>query len=251
MAPALEAAPAWDDMTPLLARAMDLRRRAESTSRIVPTADQRTLIIVACVYIVAILLLWNIPYLKVALLPFKLLTVGFHEFSHAIVGLCTGAKIESIHLDPNEGGATRMRGGIPFLTLPAGYLGSSFIGAAMIATAFDIRASKVMTIIIGVFFLLTLWWARRDWLTWVLLLCMAGLIVAFWFIAHGIALQYLVLFLVRSVWFRACPMTLCRLGSTDRIGGHRPFSPPGCHVVSLFCMGHLRRSDLVSGAMAA
>lgn len=48
------------------------------------------------------------------------------------MGICTGAKIESIHLDPNEGGATRMRGGIPFLTLPAGYLGSSFIGAAMV-----------------------------------------------------------------------------------------------------------------------
>lgn len=64
--------------------------------------------------------------------PFKLLTVGFHEFGHAFMGVCTGAKIESIHLDPNEGGATRMRGGIPFLTLPAGYLGSSFIGAAMV-----------------------------------------------------------------------------------------------------------------------
>lgn len=40
---------------------------------------------------------------------------------------------------------------------------------------------------------------------WVLLLVMAGLIVAFWFIAHGIALQYLVLFIgvmscLYSVW---------------------------------------------------
>ena len=33
-------------------------------SRIDPTADQRTLIIVACVYVVVIVLLWNIPYLK-------------------------------------------------------------------------------------------------------------------------------------------------------------------------------------------
>lgn len=39
-----------------------------------------------------------------------------------------------------------MRGGIPFLTLPAGYLGSSFIGAALIACSFDIRASKVFAI---------------------------------------------------------------------------------------------------------
>lgn len=170
-----------------------LAKRADDA--IDPTADQRTLIIVACVYAVVIVLLWNIPYLKMIIYPFKLLTVGFHEFSHAIVGVLTCAHVESIHLDPNEGGATRMRGGIPWLTLPAGYLGSSLIGAAMIATSFDIRAAKIMTLIIAVFFLLTLWWARKDWLTWVLLLCMAGLIVAFWFIAHGVALQYLVLFI--------------------------------------------------------
>jgi hypothetical protein len=173
----------------------------DAQTRITPTADQRKLVIVACVYIVVIVLLWNIPYLKVALLPFKLLTVGFHEFGHAAVGMCTGARIESIHLDPNEGGATRMRGGIPFLTLPAGYLGSSLIGAAMIATSFDIRAANGMNIVIGVFFLFTLWWARKDWLTWVLLLCMAGLIVGFWFIADGVALQYLVLFIVSYASF--------------------------------------------------
>lgn len=54
MAPALQP-PA--DMTSL----HQLLRRA---SRIEPTADQRTLIIVACVYVVVICVLWNIPYLK-------------------------------------------------------------------------------------------------------------------------------------------------------------------------------------------
>ncbi len=63
-----------------------------------------------------------------------------------------------------------MRGGIPHLSLPAGYLGSSLIGAALIACGFDERASKVASIVVGVFFLFTLWWARRDWLTWVLIL---------------------------------------------------------------------------------
>lgn len=57
-----------------------------------------------------------------------------------------------------------MSGGIPALTLPAGYLGSSFIGAALIACGFDTNASKVASIVLAVFFLFTLWWARRDWL---------------------------------------------------------------------------------------
>lgn len=40
--------------------------------------------------------------------------------SHALAGVLTGARIESIALDPDEGGATRMRGGVLACTLPAG-----------------------------------------------------------------------------------------------------------------------------------
>ncbi|TIA93178.1 hypothetical protein E3P99_00311 [Wallemia hederae] len=88
-------------------------------------STQRTTLIVACVYVLVIGILWHVPYLRWLIYPFKLLTVGFHEFSHAIAGKLTGAKIESIRLDPHEGGETRMRGGWSFVTLPAGYLGSS------------------------------------------------------------------------------------------------------------------------------
>lgn len=178
---------------------VDLARR-ETPASLQINATQRTTIIVACVYAVAIVLLWTIPILNYVIYPFKLLTVFFHEMSHAAVGLCTGAKIESIELEPNEGGVTRMRGGIPHLSLPAGYLGSSLIGAALIACGFDERASKVASIVVAVFFLLALWWARKNWLTWVLVIGMAGLIVAFWFIADSIALRYLVLFIV------SCPI---------------------------------------------
>lgn len=108
--------------------------------------------------------------------------------SHAFMGLLTCAHIHSIELDreqhyvsvsplfmvnicmsssprtADEGGATRMSGGIPYLTLPAGYLGSSLIGAALIACGFDTNASKIASIVLAVFFLFTLWWSRRDWL---------------------------------------------------------------------------------------
>ncbi|PWN28940.1 hypothetical protein BDZ90DRAFT_250187 [Jaminaea rosea] len=194
-----------------------LTRRA---SRIDPTADQRTIIIVACVYAVVIAILWHFPILKYSLYGFKLLTVGMHEFSHAFVGLITGAKIESIKLEPNEGGATRMRGGVAWLTLPAGYLGSSFLGAAMIACSFDIRASKVMSIVLGVIFLMTAFWARRDWLTLLVLFITAGILVAFWFIAHGVALQFFVLFVgvmscLYSVWDVAEDLVFRKVEESD------------------------------------
>ncbi|KAF8898224.1 peptidase M50B-like-domain-containing protein [Gymnopilus junonius] len=135
------------------------------------------------------------PYLRVIIYPFKLLTVGFHEMSHALMGVLTCAKIHSIELDPDEGGATSMSGGIPWLTLPAGYLGSSFIGACLIACGFNTDASKVASLVMAVFFLFTLWWARRNWLSWLLIIGMSGLIVLFWFVAGGEALRYLVLFI--------------------------------------------------------
>ncbi|PAV23396.1 peptidase M50B [Pyrrhoderma noxium] len=164
-------------------------------STLQPTSTQRTTLIVAGIYIIAIAILWHVPFLSWIIYPFKLLTVGFHEMSHAIAGVLTCAHIESIELDPDEGGATRMSGGVPIITLPAGYLGSSLIGASLIACGFNINASKVACIVLAVFFLFTLWWARRNWLTWVLILGMSGLIILFWFVKGGVALRYLVLFI--------------------------------------------------------
>lgn len=167
----------------------------DAGDRLKPTPTQVTTLIVAGCYVIAIAILWHAPYLSFILYPFKLLTVGFHEMSHAVAGVLTCAKIHSVHLDPDEGGATRMSGGIPWITLPAGYLGSSFIGAALIACGFNTNASKVACIVLAVFFLFTLWWARRNVLTWMLIFLVAGLIVLFWFVAGGVALRYLVLFI--------------------------------------------------------
>ncbi|KAI0255241.1 peptidase M50B-like-domain-containing protein [Lactifluus subvellereus] len=165
------------------------------SSAITPNATQRTTLLVAGCYILIIGILWHVPYLNFIIYPFKLLTVGFHEMSHAFMGVLTGARIHSIELDPDEGGATTMSGGIPWLTLPAGYLGSGLIGAALIACGFDTNASKVASLALAVFFIFTLWWARRNLLTWVLLLGMSGLIVLFWFLKGGEVLRYFVLFI--------------------------------------------------------
>ncbi|KAF8162769.1 peptidase M50B-like-domain-containing protein [Crassisporium funariophilum] len=164
-------------------------------TQVTPNETQKNTLIVAGVYIVVIAILWHVPYLNVILYPFKLLTVGFHEMSHAFMGVLTCARIHSIELDPDEGGSTRMSGGISSLTLPAGYLGSSLIGACLIACGFNTNASKIASIVLAVFFLFTLWWARKNWLTWLLIFGMSGLIVLFWFVAGGIALRYLVLFI--------------------------------------------------------
>ncbi|QDS69603.1 hypothetical protein FKW77_008690 [Venturia effusa] len=182
-------------------------------------AQSVTLGIIA-VYVVVIALLWNIPYIRMVLWPFKMLTIAFHEFGHAITACCTGGRVKSITLDPREGGATLMSGGISALTLPAGYLGSSIIGALLIFCGFNIVASKIASIVLGVCFLLTLWWARRDWLTIVTVLLAVGLLIACWFIAHAEALRFVVLFIgvmsaLYSVWDICDDLILRKVNTSD------------------------------------
>jgi Zn-dependent protease with chaperone function len=93
-----------------------------------------------------------------------------------------------------------MTGGISAFTLPAGYLGSSLIGALLIFCGFDIVASKVASLVLGGCFLLTLWWARRDWLTIVTVLLAVALLVACWFIEHGEALRFVVVRTPLHLW---------------------------------------------------
>ena len=79
-------------------------------SKLDPNSQQLNTIYWIIGYSVFILIFWNVPYLKHILWPFKILTVALHEFGHASAGVCTGAKIISITLDPDEGGLTKMRG---------------------------------------------------------------------------------------------------------------------------------------------
>lgn len=157
------------------------------------TADaQKVTLGVIAAYVVVIAILWNIPYVRYVLWPFKMLVIAFHEFGHAFACKLTGGKVESISLDPREGGVTHMRGGKGGVTLPAGYLGSSLIGALLTFCGFNIVASKIASFVVGAAFLLIIWWGRRDWLTIGTVLAAIGLIIGCWFIAEAEALRYVI-----------------------------------------------------------
>ncbi|SPO06118.1 uncharacterized protein DNG_08807 [Cephalotrichum gorgonifer] len=184
------------------------------------TDTQKVTLGVIGAYVVVIALLWNLPYIKWILWPFKMLVIAFHEFGHAITACCTGGRVKSISLDPHEGGVTHMVGGHSSITLPAGYLGSSLIGALLTFCGFNTTASKVASIVLGVCFLLTLWWARKDWLTYLTIGLAVGLLVACWFIAHAQALRFVVLFIgvmssLYSVWDICDDLILRKVNESD------------------------------------
>ncbi|KAI1760799.1 peptidase M50B-like-domain-containing protein [Hypoxylon sp. FL1150] len=197
------------------------RRDAVSRRDLTVTSDaQKVTLGIIAVYVVVIAILWNVPYVRWSLWPFKMLVIAFHEFGHAITACCTGGRVKSISLDPREGGVTHMVGGKSAITLPAGYLGSSLIGALLIFCGFDIVASKIASIVLGVCFLLTLWWGKRDWLTIVTILLAVGLLVACWFIVHAEPLRFVVLFIgvmssLYSVWDICDDLILRKVNSSD------------------------------------
>jgi hypothetical protein len=75
--------------------------------------------------------LWTTPVTY----PLRLLVVFFHELSHGLAALGTGGSIVSLTLSPEEGGLATTRGGIRFVILSAGYLGSLFLGVALFLIA--------------------------------------------------------------------------------------------------------------------
>ncbi|KAL7090303.1 hypothetical protein ACP275_12G032400 [Erythranthe tilingii] len=91
------------------------------------------------VFTLVILALWR----TFLLTPFKLITVFLHEASHAIACKLTCGEVEGIEVHANEGGVTRTRGGIYWLILPAGYLGSSFWGMVLILASTNLLAAKI------------------------------------------------------------------------------------------------------------
>ncbi len=85
---------------------------------------------------------------------------------------------------------------------------------------FDIVASKVASIVLGVCFLLTLWWGKKDWLTILTILIAVGVLVGAWFIAHAEPLRFLVLFVgvmssLYSVWDICDDLILRKVNSSD------------------------------------
>ena len=98
------------------------------------------------VYFSVLWTFWETPVVY----PLKIFVVLLHELSHAIAAWATGGTVSSIELDPRQGGATWITGGIPLFTLSAGYLGSLLWGVALVRAAYWKRLRAwAMTAVIG------------------------------------------------------------------------------------------------------
>eukprot|EP00834_Sanchytrium_tribonematis_P008629 NODE_1081_length_2307_cov_0.795743.p2 type:complete len:231 gc:universal NODE_1081_length_2307_cov_0.795743:488-1180(+) len=166
---------------------------ANVEERLQPNQDQETFLIYMGVCVVVIGILWHLPFVKHILDPFKLIVVALHEVSHAIAGLATCAHIVSIEVTADQGGVTKMRGGIAWITLPAGYIGSAFFGALMVFSTFNTTALYVVSgfIILCLVFVLI---KASNWLSRGLTVLFITIIILIWVFA-AYYLRYFIGFL--------------------------------------------------------
>ncbi|MBV9282893.1 MAG: M50 family metallopeptidase [Chloroflexi bacterium] len=83
---------------------------------------------------VLIALVGSLPFGSLVFYPFALFVTLIHESSHAIAGLLTGGSVGSLQISPDLSGVTRISGGLQAVIAPAGYLGSTLAGVALLMT---------------------------------------------------------------------------------------------------------------------
>lgn len=90
--------------------------------------DQRRVVWLA-VFALVTLALWRTP----VLFPLRCFVVLVHEAGHALAALATGAEVVRLVVNPDESGHVVYRGGSVIITASAGYVGSSLLGAGLLA----------------------------------------------------------------------------------------------------------------------
>lgn len=93
----------------------------------------------------ASVVLAQVPFINWIFGPINTFVTAVHEMSHALVCLMTGGSVTGLTIVSDghgHGGLTFCRGGMPFLYSQAGYLGTTFFGCLLIASARDPKLSR-------------------------------------------------------------------------------------------------------------
>lgn len=122
-------------------------------------AGQRLLIAATA----ATVLVAFVPGAQLLLYPLRLFVTLVHEGGHAVMTLLTGGAVRAIAIDPSGSGVTYSVGGIPFVVLMAGYLGTLAVGALSLQIGRRPGAGRGALLLMGVVAgLVTVLWVRNP-----------------------------------------------------------------------------------------
>lgn len=104
----------------------------------------------------------KIPFASSILFPFSMFVTYLHESSHGLAAILTGGALVSFTMEMDTSGLAHTQGGIRFLILIAGYLGTTIWGALLITASIKKVKGKIILSSLSLFFLLfTLLFARN------------------------------------------------------------------------------------------
>ncbi|MEQ1823090.1 MAG: M50 family metallopeptidase [Fimbriimonadaceae bacterium] len=92
-------------------------------------SSQKQLLLLSSLVVIS----WFVPYLHWLTLPLQYLYTHLHELGHAIAALLTGGQQIVIRVFADGSGETVSLGGVQILVSPAGYIGSTLMGALVLA----------------------------------------------------------------------------------------------------------------------
>ena len=111
----------------------------------VPPPDRRKDLVWILGFAVVTVLLWHTP----VLFPLRCFVVLVHETGHALAALLTGASVSHLVVRPDESGEVMYSGGWPVIISAAGYVGSSLLGAVLLALTAYPRSHRMATAVLG------------------------------------------------------------------------------------------------------
>ena len=109
-----------------------------------PSFDWKGFILLCVIYVV-VAALWHTNWV----FPLKLFVVLLHEMSHGIAAAATGGRILEMQITADEGGHCVTQGGLPFVVVSAGYLGSLCFGVTLLLVATRTRLSPWVAALLG------------------------------------------------------------------------------------------------------
>jgi hypothetical protein len=108
------------------------------------------------------LILWRIPLFGLLFYPFQLFNTFVHELSHGLVAIATGGGFNRFVVRPDLSGTAWSVGGIQWIIVSAGYIGSALFGGILtILAAWGAPARRVLFWLGGALGLLCLLFVRN------------------------------------------------------------------------------------------
>jgi Peptidase M50B-like len=94
------------------------------------------------VAIILVALVGSLPFGSLALYPFALFVTLLHETGHSVAALVTGGGVTQLSISTDLSGYALLRGGDEAIIAPAGYLGATLAGVALLLV--PIRHSRAV-----------------------------------------------------------------------------------------------------------